>query len=164
MRRLVPYGIAVVVVFGGLQLLPFGHIDNPPVSAEPAWPSPQVRQLAVRACFDCHSNETSLEWFDRVAPASWIVADHVKGGRQSVNFSEWDRRQRSDDLDDLDEVVEDGDMPPRDYVWLHREAKLSEAEKQTLIQAFTDLPEAGEGGADEGGSGRNRGPGGGDDG
>jgi hypothetical protein len=133
--------IAGVVLFGVLQLLPFGRVRNPPVTAEPAWPSSEVRSLAVRACFDCHSNQTRLEWFDRVAPGSWLVANHVNDGRSAVNFSQWDRRQKSDDLA---KIVEEGDMPPRDYVLLHRNAKLSAAEKQALIAGLARLAEAGD--------------------
>ena len=47
-----------MVVFLLLQLIPFGKDHtNPPVISEPNWDSPQTRELATRACFDCHSNE-----------------------------------------------------------------------------------------------------------
>jgi hypothetical protein len=51
--------LAAIVLFGLIQLVPYGrnHTD-PPVVQEPNWDSPQTRQLAVRACFDCHSNQT----------------------------------------------------------------------------------------------------------
>ncbi len=52
-------GVAAAAVFLLLQVVPFGRMpSNPPVTREPAWDSPQTRALAVRACFDCHSNET----------------------------------------------------------------------------------------------------------
>ncbi len=39
-----------------IQFVPFGHTHtNLPVSGEPAWNSPQTRDLIHRACFDCHS-------------------------------------------------------------------------------------------------------------
>jgi hypothetical protein len=61
-RILVIIAALAAVALGPLlaiQLVPFGRTPtNPPVTAEPAWPSPSVRALAVRACFDCHSNET----------------------------------------------------------------------------------------------------------
>jgi hypothetical protein len=49
--------------------LPFGLADyfflslapsNPPVLQEPRWDSPATRELAKRACFDCHSHETTV--------------------------------------------------------------------------------------------------------
>lgn len=51
--------VGLLVLFGLLQLVPVGRQrTNPPVRREPAWDSPQTRALAVRACYDCHSNET----------------------------------------------------------------------------------------------------------
>ena len=53
-------GVALfVAMFAVMQLVPYGRAHtNPPVIAEPAWDSPRTRELAARACFDCHSNET----------------------------------------------------------------------------------------------------------
>ena len=77
-----------------IQLLPVGAPrDNPPVVAEPAWDSPRTRELFVRACADCHSNQTRWPWYSRVAPASWLVAHDVAEGRRELNVSEWQRPQ-----------------------------------------------------------------------
>lgn len=125
---------AVVV----LQLVPFGHShDNPPVRAEPSWPSTEVRALAVRACFDCHSNETKWPWYSHVAPASWLVAHDVEEGRDELNFSEWDKPQRH--AKDAAEELREGEMPPAVYLPLHGQAKLSANEKQQLEAAFTAM-------------------------
>ena len=35
--------------------------------------SPATSALAVRACFDCHSNETVWPWYSNVAPVSWLL-------------------------------------------------------------------------------------------
>ena len=56
------------------QLVPYGRAHtNPPVVREPSWDSPRTRELAVRACFDCHSHETRWPWYSNVAPVSWLV-------------------------------------------------------------------------------------------
>ena len=60
MRRLVAiFGLIVLIALAVIQLVPYGRSHaNPTARAEPAWDSPRTRALAVRACFDCHSNET----------------------------------------------------------------------------------------------------------
>ena len=69
-----------------IQLIPYGRAHaNPPVLAEPAWDSPATRDLAVRACFDCHSNETVWPWYSNIAPVSWLVQRDVDGGRNKAN-------------------------------------------------------------------------------
>ena len=134
--------VAGAVVFGLLQLLPFGRIDVRPVTAEAPWPSAATRRLAVSACYDCHSNEPQLEWFDKIAPASWIVAGHVREGRHELNFSEWDRDHG--EADDAAETIEDGEMPLREYTLLHPKARLSDEERRTLVDALHRLEGAGD--------------------
>ena len=160
MRRwIVRLAIAGAVVFVLLQVLPFGRIEERPVTLDAPWPSEEARRLAVAACYDCHSNEPTVEWFDRIAPGSWLVADHVEHGRDVLNFSEWDRVQAEDDWAD---AFADGEMPLREYTWLHAEARLSAGERAILLAALEQLEEPGEGG-DGSGRGRGRGRGGRDD-
>lgn len=121
----------LVIAFGLIQLIPY-RVSNPPVTSEPQWDSPQTRRLAVIACFDCHSNETHTQWWEDVAPLSWWITNHVKDGREALNFSEWDRRHG--ETDDAVETVRNGDMPPSYYTWLgmHSNAKLTAAERRAL--------------------------------
>ena len=134
----------VVAAFGLIQLVPVGR-DNPPTLREPAWDSPQTRELAVGACFDCHSNETAWPWYARVAPVSWVIGYDVVEGREALNFSEWNRHARSETVDPddpfppktlserIEDEIRDGTMPPGTYQLMHPEARLSEAEKEALI-------------------------------
>lgn len=140
---------AAVVVLGlvGIQLVPYGRDHtNPPVTGEPSWDSPRTRELAERACFDCHSNETVWPAYASVAPFSWLVQDHVDEGREKLNFSEFDRPQ--EEAHEASEVVAEGEMPIWNYVWLHPEASLTDAERQELVTGLqaTLGGEGGEGG------------------
>jgi len=41
-----------------IQAIPYGRShSNPPITGEPEWATPRTRELMVRACFGCHSNE-----------------------------------------------------------------------------------------------------------
>ena len=80
---------AAVVLFGLIQLVPYGrNHTNPPVGTEPNWISDQARAVTVRACYDCHSNETTWPWYSNVAPISWLIQRDVEEGRGIINFSE----------------------------------------------------------------------------
>jgi len=126
---------AIAVPVGGLlaaQLVPYGRDhDNPPVRSDPPWPSPDVRELAVAACYDCHSNETDWPWYSNVAPVSWLVQRDVDEGRDELNWSEGD-----DDYDDAAEEIEVGSMPPIQYRADHPEARLSAEEEAALVAAL----------------------------
>lgn len=125
-----------------IQLVPYG-VDNPPTRDEPAWDSPQTRELAVRACYDCHSNETDVLWFEHVAPVKWYIANHVREGRAALNFSEWSTAA-GEEADDAAEAVEEGEMPPSSYTafGLHGDAQLTDAETAALIAGLERTIEA----------------------
>src|SRR5277367_2172023 len=74
-----------VVVFIGLQFVR-PTLTNPPVLADLQAPD-QVKQILRTSCYNCHSNETKLPWFDQVVPAYWLVVSDVNEGREHMNFS-----------------------------------------------------------------------------
>jgi mono/diheme cytochrome c family protein len=126
-------GVFVLVL--AMQVVPYGRDHaNPPVVREPAWDSADTRELARRACFDCHSNETEWPLYARLAPASWLVQYDVDEGRRKLNFSEWHRPQ--DEADEAAEVVREGEMPLRIYRVMHAHARLSAAERDRLAQGL----------------------------
>jgi hypothetical protein len=119
-----------------IQLYPYGHNQaNPPVQGEPAWDSPQTRELFDRACADCHSNKTKWVWYSYIAPVSWYIQRDVEGGRANFNVSEWGRAGRNEG-DEAAEEVQKGAMPLPIYLRMHPEARLTGAEKQQLIQGL----------------------------
>jgi len=114
-----------------IQLVPYGrNHTNPPIVKEPDWDQPRTRELAVRACFDCHSNETHWPWYSHVAPVSWLLQWDIDEGRGVVDFSEWQRVY--EEAGESAETVAEGEMPPWYYVPLHPLAKLSAAEQDEL--------------------------------
>lgn len=126
-------GLGVVLV--GIQLVPVDR-TNPPVTGEVPAPD-DVRAVLERSCWDCHSNETSWPWYSRVAPASWLVAEDVEDGRRHANFSTWDRydaEERDEVMEEVVEVMEGEEMPLWQYTLLHRDAQLSRAERERLIE------------------------------
>ena len=128
--------LAIVALILVLQLVPYGrNHTNPPVRQEPPWDSPRTRELTVRTCFACHSNETDWPWYSNVAPASWLIQHDVDEGRSVVNYSEWDRPQP--EAPESAEAFIEGSMPPWYYEPLHPEARLTPVERDELIQGLT---------------------------
>lgn len=126
-------GIAVaaaLILLVLIQLIPVNK-TNPAVVKEPTWDSPRTRELAKAACFDCHSNETVWPWYAKIAPSSWLLARDVSEGRETLNFSDWGGNL--DEIGELTEVIDEGEMPPWYYTLMHSHAKLSDSEKKELI-------------------------------
>ena len=124
--------IAAVVIFGLIQLVPFGRDHaNPAVVQEPQWDSPATRQMAKEHCFQCHSNETEWPWYSNIAPASWLISFDVIEGRGAFNFSDWSKHPA--ELDELVGEINSGGTPPIQYWVAHPNSRLSDAQKQTFI-------------------------------
>jgi hypothetical protein len=130
--RLLRIVVIGIIVFGAIQLVPYGRDHtNPRSIKEPTWDSNRTRQLTQAACFDCHSNLTEWPWYTSVAPISWITQRDVEEGRPILNFSEWQRVQEAN-IQEVREVIREGKMPPLQYRLIHSNARLSDQERQEL--------------------------------
>ncbi len=136
MKKIISWLVIVGVVgFILLQLVPFGrNHTNPPVVQEPAWSSPETRQMAKDHCFQCHSNETTWPWYSNIAPASWLIYNDVVEGRAKFNFSDWGNRPG--ELNEMVGAIEEGEMPPIQYWLFHPSSRLSAAQKQAFISGL----------------------------
>jgi hypothetical protein len=136
-RRLAWGALGLAILFGLIQLVPYGHSKNPPVTKAAVWPSAQAQAIAERGCYDCHSNLTKRWWGTQVAPASWLAQADVDGGRNILNFSEWDKPQAA--LDEVIEAAQGGGMPPLQYKIVHSDSRLNNTERQQLADGLTQL-------------------------
>jgi mono/diheme cytochrome c family protein len=126
-------GIGAAALFAAAQLVPYGRdFTNPPVVREPVWDSRETREIVARACFDCHSNETTWPGYARIAPGSWLIARDVAEGREHLNFSEWNQPQEH--AKEAADVVREKEMPPLQYLVLHPEARLADSERDRLAR------------------------------
>jgi hypothetical protein len=137
--------LGLAVVFAGLQLFRPDR-TNPPVDAAQSVQSaatlpPEVDAVLKRSCYDCHSSETRWPWYSSVVPVAWGVANHVNEGRATFNLSEWGSypaRKRIAILEKMCDEVREGGMPLTQYLWLHRDATLAEADWKSVCDWSTD--------------------------
>lgn len=132
-RKIVPIATFLIVAFIGIQFI--GHkVENPPVTGEIKAPK-EVKQILERSCYSCHSNTTQLQWFDHIAPGSWLVQSHVKNARMHMNFSEWDTMtelEKKGKLWELYNFVAAGHMPKKSYLALHPNAQVKQNDIDVL--------------------------------
>jgi len=136
-RRIAIYSFAVLLgVFGLMQfarfVVPDFKLDNPPVTHTVQWDSVETERLWNTACADCHSNETVYPWYSYVAPVGWLVAHDTHEGRSELNVSTNHRI----DVEEMVEVIREGEMPLPIYTITHTDARLSDAEQQALINGL----------------------------
>jgi mono/diheme cytochrome c family protein len=126
-------GLVALLVL--LQFVPYGHSRaNPPVTRAVKWDSPETARLFAGACQDCHSNLSNWRWYDKVAPASWLVQNDIDGGRNHLNVSEWNKAQP--DIGQIVRVIRGGGMPPLQYKIMHADGRLSTQQRNALASGF----------------------------
>ncbi len=99
----------------------------------------EIANMLKNSCYDCHSYETEFPWYSNIAPASWLVKNHIKEARKHFNFSEWENYplgvKNNIQLNCIEEIKKGG-MPLKSYSLMHSKARLSKDEKTNLINWF----------------------------
>jgi len=101
-------------------------------------PSPTVAGILKENCYDCHSDHTRYPWYSEIAPLSYWLADHIKDGKRHFDASAWETysiKKKDHKLEELIEMVEEGEMPLDSYTWLH--GNLTEDETKLILQWAT---------------------------
>ena len=94
-----------------------------------------TKQLIRTACYDCHSNNTVYPWYAEIQPLAWWLADHVKEGKSELNFSEfatYKPKKADHKLEEVVEMLKEGEMPLKSYTLIHNDAKLSSVQREEL--------------------------------
>jgi cytochrome c len=119
-----PFGNAKAV-HSGKELMVSAQIERP------------ILDVMRRSCQNCHSEQTAWPLYSRVAPISWLMEKDVQEGRSHWNMSKWDQYsmdEREEILSQIAPMVRNRRMPLPQYLLLHPEAKLSDADTELLYQ------------------------------
>ncbi|MEI9946796.1 MAG: heme-binding domain-containing protein [Chitinophagaceae bacterium] len=95
-----------------------------------------VKAILEKACNDCHSNNTRYPWYSKLQPVDWWMNNHVLDGKKDLNLDEYSNRNlryQYHKMEEIAELVKEGKMPLDSYTWIHKDAILTETEKNTLI-------------------------------
>lgn len=96
----------------------------------------EVKAILAKACNDCHTNNTNYPWYINIQPVDWWMNHHVNDGKKELNFDEYinkNLRFQYHKMEEIDEMIKEGEMPLDSYTWIHNDAKLTEEEKITLM-------------------------------
>jgi hypothetical protein len=141
--RTIAWIVAVLgIAFASIQVIR-PTLPNPPVTADLQAP-PEVKQILTRSCYNCHSNQTVLSWFDQPVPAYWLVVRDVREGRKHLNFSEIGKLPAAQQQGTLFEAVsqiELGAMPPPAYTRVHPESVITREQLAVLKNYLTPAPQ-----------------------
>lgn len=132
--------IAFAVVLIAIQFVPSGIPENMSEDKNSIVNSNLATETVLdqlrKSCFDCHSNQVQFPWYSKLAPSSWLLADHIREGKSHLNFSEWENysnREKIGLLEEIKDEVRSGKMPLKSYLLFHKDAKLNSEEISALL-------------------------------
>lgn len=94
-----------------------------------------VEDILKTACYDCHSNNTVYPWYSNIQPVGWWLNHHVEEGKHELNFDEfasYKPKRQLHKIEEMEEMVMEGEMPLSSYTLMHGDARLSNEQKQLL--------------------------------
>lgn len=136
--------LAIVVVFIGIQFIQPVHNKSAQVL-----PTDMVKMYNVpvnvwsvlhNSCYDCHSNNTAYPWYMNIQPIGWVMSSHIKEGKADLNFSDfgsYSKRKQTNKLRAIATSIKEGSMPVSSYTLMHSPAKLSNENKNLVIDWAT---------------------------
>ncbi|MFV0540698.1 MAG: heme-binding domain-containing protein [Aestuariibaculum sp.] len=98
--------------------------------------SEEIKVILNESCNDCHSDVTRYPWYSSITPLNYWMASHVNEGKRKFNISKWSEypvKRKDHKMEELIEMVEAGHMPLKSYTWTHTEAKLTDVQKQLVV-------------------------------
>ncbi len=104
----------------------------------------EVNSILDKACLDCHSNNTRYKWYFKIQPVDWWLTHHINDGKEELNFDEFMNkpiRYQYHKLQSVTNQIKKNEMPLNSYLWVHKDARLTDQEKNILInwaQGITD--------------------------
>ncbi|PVW13739.1 heme-binding domain-containing protein [Marixanthomonas spongiae] len=133
--------LILLVAFVAIQFIPASRnisdtvpkTDFMEVNKVPA----TIQNKLQMSCYDCHSNNTDYPWYNKIQPAAWFLEDHIKEGKDELNFNEWgdySARRKNSKLRSIISQIEDDKMPLDSYTIIHRDARLSETDQKEIIK------------------------------
>ncbi|WP_188050970.1 heme-binding domain-containing protein [Flavobacterium sp. GP15] len=99
-----------------------------------------VKTSLSTACYDCHSNTTKYSWYANIQPVSSLLDENIKDGKKELNFNEfgsYSNRKQKSKLDAICKEIKEGEMPLTSYTLIHQDAKLSQQQKNEIIDWIT---------------------------
>ena len=138
--------LIVVIVLIGIQFIPTKRntstvLLETDISKSLSVPV-EVQNIFKRSCYDCHSNNTNYPWYNKIQPISFLLENHIKKGKKELNFSKfgtYSKRKQKSKLKAIYNQIKDNEMPLWSYTLIHRDAKLSEKDRDLIKQWATKL-------------------------
>lgn len=131
--------LVILIVFIAIQFIQLAHNTSgqifPADITKTVSVPDNVLNIFKSACYDCHSNNTRYPWYVYIQPMGWVMARHIRNGKENLNFSDfgsYSQRKQANKLRAIETSIEEGSMPLSSYTIMHTDARLSVGDKKVI--------------------------------
>ncbi|MBX7147525.1 heme-binding domain-containing protein [bacterium] len=100
----------------------------------------KVLPMAKEKCLMCHGHVEKMPLYSVIPPASFLVNHDIDEAKEKYNmtfdfpFSGKEGHDFVESLDELIDVIDEGEMPPAIYLAMHLKSFVSASEKQAIME------------------------------
>ena len=101
-----------------------------------------IKTILRTSCYDCHSNYPNYPWYSNIQPVRFLMENHIKKGKENLNFNEWGNyssRKQNNKLDRIVKEIKSNEMPLSSYTLIHKNAILTPTQKVEIINWINTL-------------------------
>ncbi len=106
----------------------------------------KIKPIFRKYCFDCHSSQTTYPWYYKVPGVKQLIDSDIKEAKSHLDFSNdypfISHDSPENDLKSIEKSVSKKTMPPKKYLWMHNNAKLSQKEVEEIKKWVKESLEA----------------------
>lgn len=131
--------IVLVIFLALIQFVPVTLNQSPHIYTTElyrVYPVPADVQVALqRACYDCHSGQSTYPWYSHIQPVGWWINEHIHDGKRHLDFYQFNLYNSGKKIKKLKEIagtVKDWEMPLSSYLLMHDEAKLTTEQREKI--------------------------------
>ena len=93
----------------------------------------EINRLLHQSCANCHSNATNWPWYAHARPVALLLSHDVLTARQYMRLS-GKADLNANEREEIYAAAASHLMPPKEYLFLHPEAKLSPVDLAVLAR------------------------------
>ena len=135
-KKMIFVSVSILI---GIQFIPINKTNPKVDESVNLHTDTQVMKILKKSCYDCHSNETKYSIYADIAPLSFGIESHISDARKALNFSNYkniSKEIKKERLKRAIRTIKNGMMPLPSYLMFHDESKMTEKEKDILLQWF----------------------------
>lgn len=100
----------------------------------------EIKPIFEAKCLMCHGAVKKVPLYSKIPPSSWLVEYDIKEAKEELNMlwdipfhGEYGEKGQKKALEEIQEVVEEGTMPPLEYKIMHWKSELNKREREKII-------------------------------